>query len=315
MKGFLLFGCAFASTFGFCSFELVLVADEVNHCIHRYDGESGVYLGKFGANRLSNSLNAIAIDQARNRIYVADYIYLRAFNYNTGEYISSITAPTGNVLPGNLSVFTNGDLLISNGTSPLRLNFATGATVTTYNASAGGTFGNVVASTVDEQDNVFLADGMGDTGSNSCVIDRFNADGTYLSSSGTYIQAFSGSRFQQMQARGGRIIVGDSLTRVNILSYGAGAATFLNKVVVTGMSSFAGTAMGHGDVRYVSGTDGSGNSKLYAMYENGFSQQTIPTPQIGVNNIKQIAVVVAPEPGSLIGLSLSMVLIARRKKK
>ncbi|MCE9558867.1 MAG: PEP-CTERM sorting domain-containing protein [Armatimonadetes bacterium] len=297
---------------GFCSsaqasFELVLMVDLNNHCIQRYDGESGVYLGNFGANRLSNSMFAMALDQGRNRVYVSDVNAVRAFNYNTGEYIASITSTAS-----NLGVFSNGDILVSNGTNCKRIDFATGNVVTTYDVTAGGFNGNVVACTVDENDNVFVADGTANLSTNSCFIDRFSPSGTYIASSANYAQRFTGYA-QQMRAKGGQIIIGDgAASRVNYFNYTSGAPVLQPNTVINGNVTVFGVALGHSDIRYVAGTDGT-NSRLLALYSNGSTQQVIATPQISASSVRQIAVVVAPEPGPMIGLGLGMFLVLRRK--
>lgn len=316
MKVFALLGCVAVSAFSQASFELVLAVDQTNHCIHRYDGDSGAYLGNFGGLRLDAAGYGpfgMALDQTRNKVYVGTNAGIKSFNYNTGEYLNTIQAPNG--LNFGFSVFSNGDLLTNINTTVQRISSTTGALIQTFNLSAGGLQGTALSAAVDENDNVFIVDTITGSGTNNAKIDRFLGNGTYLSSTGFYTQR-AVNNFQQMQARGGHLICGDDTTgHYTAMTYTAGSmgSPFQN-FYSSDMTQTLGVAMGHGDIRYHSGPGPSGASRIVINTETGGPANILPTPQIPANAMRQICVVVAPEPGSLLGLGLGLLVISRRKK-
>ncbi|MCE9558713.1 MAG: PEP-CTERM sorting domain-containing protein [Armatimonadetes bacterium] len=311
MKVFALLGCVAVSAFSQASFELVLALDTTNRTVHRYDGDTGTYLGNFGNLRIGSGAFAMGVDQARNKVYVGTDEGIKAFNYNTGEFITTI--PTAG--PSNISTFSNGDLLIQSGAGVWRANSTTGANIVTYNVSAGGQQGSVAAAAVDENDQVFISDSSVSSAANNAKIDRFAGDGTYIGSTGFYTQRLF-SFYQQMQARGGNLVIGDDNTGfINTMTYTAGAMGVPSKITnASDMTQVMGVAMGHGDVRYRSGYGPSGASRIIISTATGGPIITFATPQIAANTMRKICVIVAPEPGSLLGLGLGLLVISRRKK-
>ena len=75
------------TTSALASFEMLLVADNGANTtptrrIHRFDPDSGVYLGAFG--NFSSDIRCMKIRQSRNEAYVAAGSTLYVFDYNTG---------------------------------------------------------------------------------------------------------------------------------------------------------------------------------------------------------------------------------------
>ena len=75
------------TTCALASFEMLLVADNGANTtptrrIHRFDPDSGVYLGAFG--NFSSDIQSIEIRQSRNEAYVTAGSTLYVFDYNTG---------------------------------------------------------------------------------------------------------------------------------------------------------------------------------------------------------------------------------------
>lgn len=292
------------------SFTLALVADNVGRCIHRYDLDSGVYLGKFGQFALGSAYT-MGLDQARNKLYVYDSGNIKAFDYNTGEYIYSIS----NFGTFGMGVFSNGDLLISNGTTVSRINSTSGVLINTFNISAGGFQGYATSVAVDENDRVFIADSAIGTTANNAKIDMFAGNGTYIASSGFYSQRFN-TYYQQMRARGGRIIAGnDSLGGYSTFNYtNLSVSTIGTYSAFGGMTQTFGVGLGHGSLMYLTGQDASLNPLLQVTDSSSLAQ-SIPCPQIAANGIRQMAIVVAPEPGTIAALALGIAFLNRRRKR
>lgn len=292
------------------SFTLGLVGDNAGRCIHRYDLDSGAYLGKFGNFALGNVFG-MGLDQARNKLYVGDAGMVKAFDYNTGSYLYSL--PASNAV--GISTFSNGDLLLSNGTIVTRVDATTGATINSFNYAAGGLQGSAASVAVDESDRVFVCDSAIGATANNAKIDVFSGNGTYLFSSAAYTQRFA-FYYQQMQARGGRLIMGnDSLGNYHFFTYGSTSIAYGGTPgALSPMQQILGVGFGHGSLRYLSGTDSSTNPILQVTDAyNVF--QTIPTPQISLGGMRQLAIVVAPEPTSFAALALGLGFLARARKK
>ncbi|MBN8691321.1 MAG: PEP-CTERM sorting domain-containing protein [Armatimonadetes bacterium] len=292
------------------SFTLALVADNVGRCIHRYDLDSGVYLGKFGQFALGSAYT-MGLDQTRNKLYVGESSTIKAFNYNTGEYLYSMNGITS----VGLGVFSNGDLLTSTGGSVSRINSTTGATINTYNLSAGGLQGTVAGIAVDENDRVYISDAVVGSTSNNARIDVFGGTGTYILSSAVYTQRLNNS-YQQMTARGGKLAIGsDTLGGHYQFNYTNSTMVYgLTGFSYGGMTQSMGNGFGHGNLLYVTGMDGSGNP-LLQVTDSYSMTTTIPTPQISTNGMRQMAIVVAPEPGTIAALALGIAFLNRRRKR
>jgi len=107
------------SASSFASFELLLVGDNGNNTtatrkIHRFDGDSGVYLGAFGA--YNTDIRAIARRPGTNQLFTLTTTHLFIQNFNTGELINDFAVnatslafhPTNNFL-----YFTNSTTTIT----------------------------------------------------------------------------------------------------------------------------------------------------------------------------------------------------------
>lgn len=292
------------------SFTLALVGDNIGRCIHRYDLDSGVYLGKFGQFALA-SVYTLGLDQTRNKLYVADNSTIKAFNYNTGEYLYSITG----ISSVGLGVFSNGDLLTSTGGVVNRINSTTGGFINSYNLSAGGLQGTVASIAVDENDRVYICDAVAGSTPNNARIDMFGGTGTYLASSAVYTQRIN-TFYQQMTARGGKLMIGsDTLGGFNLFNYTSSTITYnLTGFSFGGMTQSMGVGFGHGNLLYLTGMDASGNP-LMQVTDTSSTALNIPATQVATNGMRQMAIVVAPEPGTIAALALGIAFLNRRRKR
>ena len=85
------------SSMAFGSFELLLVADNganttATRRIHRFDPDSGAYLGAFG--NFSTDIRSLTIRQARNEAIVTAGANIFVFDYNTGALKQDFSSTT-----------------------------------------------------------------------------------------------------------------------------------------------------------------------------------------------------------------------------
>lgn len=287
------------------SFDLILVSDLSKNCIHRYDGDSGAYLGSFGQNFV-NGPRGLALDQANQRVIVESATGISTFNYNTGQHIS--TNP----------VFANGRDLALLGTNYYRgfsitsssamgriVNYQTSTFQTVYNAGSVGTWTGITASSgTSKPYSVDL-----DTGR----VGRWNVSvtsGLEAVTSNTVIRSGLGSNASFV------IGVGDDGAMVSV---NASSMAVTTGFVPTGTAWTDGidAAFGHGTTAWALGTTAGGTilqsyaqnpSSLLFQGLNRFSASQVTSPQ-------SMVVVVAPEPMSMSGLALGTLALLKRRKK
>ncbi len=309
---FLLAGLA-ATGFAVASFDLVLVADNtgdvtgpVTTKIHRYDGGSGTYLGNFGLG--TGLIRDMAVNQAANELYtVNDVNRLYVVDYNTGD-IKREFAITGTSVK-----FHNGVLYRSNGSTLSTVNLLTGATTTVINWSQTIT------------DFAFANNG-------SLVL--FNGTTSNLQGYSSGLVAGGLVTTIGFSANSVRISpdfgAGNNLTLMGLSPSTATASTTVfttysvnNAGTPTGVSSgnyftsftnnFVDLAPAHYGY-WMLGKNGTGANMLYHFGTSlGAPQNFVATPQ--VTTAGPIAVVLAPEPGTMIALGAGIAALLRRKRK
>jgi hypothetical protein len=287
------------------SFDLILVSDLSKNCIHRYDGDSGAYLGSFGQNFL-NSPRGLALDQANQRVIVESLSGISTFNYNTGQHIS--TNPVFSNARDIAFLGTNyyrGFSAMSSSAMGRVVNYQTSTFQTLYNAGSIGTWTGVTASSGTLKPysldlntgrvgrwNVSVTGGLEAVTANTVIRSGLGANGTYV------------------------IGLGDDGAMVSV-----NASTM---AVTTGLapSGAAWTdgidaAFGHGTTAWALGT-AAGETILQSYAQNPstllfqglnrFSASQVTSPQ-------SMVVVVAPEPMSMSALALGTLALLKRRKK
>lgn len=290
------------------SFDLVLISDSTNGVIHRVDGATGTYLGSFGRTVLI-SPQAVALDQANQRLWVGDMSAgLVAINYNTGEPISqnlnytvfhdmALTPDGSQILRtsgvNNISAMTR----ISN-----PVNGNTGAA--NYQFSSNGT-GTAVG--VDSTGDYIVSDRANNR------VTRFNPNGTLEASSliGSFNHTSKGT------------VVGNQMLAMTsagiMLSINTQSFTTSSGLTPSGSWTAAiDVAAGHPGWVWGLGRDATQTRlQRYAVLpgSNVYSPvgQAILLPQIA--SPTSLAVVVAPEPGTMTALALGGAALLRRRRK
>lgn len=290
------------------SFELLLVTDLANNVVHRVDGDSGTYLGTFGRNILSFP-TGIAINQATQTAFVTSNSGLSAFNYNTGEHLWTNPDVTRAV---DLALRANGDLIggVSGMAVPLGLYWFPSPATTTTTPWFTGPMAVYRGAAVDSNDFFYAADASNNRvvrwhPSTSNVFNAVSANGSF---SGIGALAARGTELLGVSSTG-------ALTLVNTLSMTAGSAS---SAAAGSWTSAADVAFGHGGTAWAVGRAGTTTRfQAYARSNSSFGYRTIgggfAMSQIG--EASGLAVVVAPEPGTMTALGLGALALLRRRRK
>jgi hypothetical protein len=286
---------------GHASFEMMLIADNTNGVIHRYDPVNRVYLGSFGQGSLL-PVASMALDQTNGRVFVKQDTFLTAFNYATGEALFSTSTNAGAIAYRE----NFGDLITSTSLGLLRL----GVSMSGFGITS--VYSGAPASTQITSDgsSVFIAN---------------PANGTFVKYSG------SSTATTTVTTSSNAGLTGDTIAGMMTSQSGAFhfalsatdrryyVTTSLANSVVSGSASTLTTTTaitrGHGEYGYYLGATATGFG-IQKFYENGdnfqnFTQVALPS-QIG--SINSAVTVVAPEPGSMIALGIGVAALLRKRK-
>lgn len=291
----------------FASFELALITDNTTKTIHRYDVDAGVYLGSFGANRLSGTVGSICVDKANNWAYVVDGGSIKKFNYNTGEYLGGFFVG-GSVRQINLA--NDGRLVVANagfGAGPNLYTFGNSSATTSvgFNAStttisavqhANGSFGEIV------NDTTFFR-----------YVSRANFGTTPLTS------ILGGAATAvDLATRGNTIALAygsgwGSIARAPIIGTGEATTFFpLTAPTITTGYSVTGISFGHVDAIALATNLTASQLGFVDSVNNIVTVRNLPSQ---IQNARDIAVVVAPEPATMLALAGGIAAMLRRQKR
>lgn len=286
------------------SFDLLLVLDSGQGVVHRYDGDTGVYLGNFGGGTLG-TVRGITVDKASSTAFVSHDNGYSSWNYNTGtfNFYLGIFGPTVD----DISTTSDGQLLFAaiSGLSPLRKasNFGTSPVTSIY--SMGG-FSSPAVSAVEGPGGYWAI-----KASNGSM-------GQFSSTSST---------FQGSLLNAGLLGIskgtGDGTNFVGLNSSGAAVrAAFGSTGSATGASltnpftSAVEFEFGHAGEGWGLGVNGSG-TRLQRYAKNSAGNWDALGPGRTLSQVTTpvgMAVVTAPEPGTMIALGLGTVALLRRRK-
>jgi len=296
------------ASFAHASFDLVCVLDVTNRKIHRIDGDSGLYLGSI--NDISIDARTISLDSATGRIYVAEFNYgFSVYDVSTGRLLGTNWNPT----PTNGTFGFNNNFLYSNGSqiqsfADVAINpFANSTTFVTLssavvpNLTALTRVGNIVYALDNANKRLYQVNAT--TPSSSSPFLNLVAGVAYSNK-----MAVDGNYFYQVSTTGvlHSVNSGNFSNVVNYFPTGVGA-NFTNVTGIVGA---------HLGTQYVVGTTASGN-QVVRTFRNSQGQlfgrklYTIP----GLGSVNDVAVMVAPEPGSMLALGAGLAFLAKRRRK
>lgn len=294
---------------GLASFELMLVADSGNDEVDRYDPETGTYLGSFGRGYLITP-TYISINQATNTAFVGDSGLNRVvmFNYNTGAYMGSFSAP---VTPNIVRALSNGQVVVSAGgaTNSVRMSTA-GTVLQTINTS-----GFSVAGIAQTGDGTVWFLG-GDSSTHTLHSSTIGSATATLRSSWS---SLNGLPPGYLSGYGNQLSMIEKTSypshRLTSIGVSGTSITSLQHVNITEsmLSPSSGTAIGHNGIVYGWIQLSLSTGKLY-RYMPGAAGATFTT-LTNTTTAESMAIVVAPEPASMVGLALGAAFLARRRRK
>jgi len=300
------------------SFELILALDATTKSIHRFDGDTGAYLGAFGSNKLVAPRNMV-ISQATGRAYVLDGNYIKKFDYNTGEYVGLFPAP---VLVGaavKMGRANDGTILIPTGDHRIRKVNDAGTILQTliaantnfkYSAAAQLPNGNIVGIEGDTtaygskyMDYWFPGGGFNSGTNLGLMTNTTNiAVGQWQENTTTGLVASAATK------NGGGFSVYSATPIVQIGASEPGSSID----AATGIRSVAAAHAGYWTCEQLSSDTTKGVIELQMGYGAGISG---PIGTSVLKNPVSIDVVLAPEPSSTLALAGGLALSLRRRLK
>lgn len=293
---FILTLVAASSAIAHASFELVLVTDSITRSVHRFDGNSGAYLGSFGQNHFELP-DGIAINPALGHAYIADQSLrtVSVFNCSTGEFIREWMPSVGAL---NVNLTSTGDVLVAGSDGAARYT-ATGQLLNSY--SSLSTYGIVQGS----DGAVYASDSGG-------RLRRYPLGG----GSPTFTSGANFAITWQMSARGGQALLANYADNA-VDSLATGTSPTVTRLFSTASRvQVLGVAFGHDSRVFAVGIDATSPSRgtvgVYSQLTNtwrgSFGESVLINP-------RSVAVVVAPEPASLAALGIGLALVGRRRRR
>jgi hypothetical protein len=286
------------------SFEMMLIADNGSGLgqghIKRFDPENGVYLGEFGRGQMGE-ITGVALDQARGRLFVAEttgaFAAINEFDYSTGAKVRVLYSAAPFKLRG---------MFIENGFLYGFDNYSAYADMFRYNLNTGAA--NLVTSLIiSNVRDATMSNGFvkvaGSSGISSFSL--LNPSGVVIETAGDYSAVTSG-RWQNSSGVVNGLIA--ARTTGSILQFGT-QATF------TASGTKIAVAQSHNDVYTLynasSGVFNVGRNSNWNPYPN-YTNTVVASGYL--TNPVDMAIVVAPEPGSMIALGAGVLALVRRRK-
>lgn len=307
------------TAFAHASFEMLLIGDNSGGTfkVTRYDPVSRLSLGSFGLGILNHRVRDVAVDQTRNKAFVlSDGGRVNAFNYNTGEWLGAASMGSSNYLAiaynagsdtltfgeGFGSGANGGIQVMNSNLTPTGVSFPSTFISTAPIQRPGSTnyFMHTLASNSPFNPATRVWDATGNLLDNQVGPDAWNG------TNGVRDSAFVGNAMYGL-------IVDAAGTSNTLVSSSVTATTLGLPSVVSSFTSIGSggatrsLSVGHNGLMWVK----VGNELRSYHQINGFSAPTILS---GSNtDLTGMAIIVAPEPGSLFALGLGAFLCVRRR--
>ena len=272
------------------SFTLLLATDSINNRVTRYDGDTGANLGSFGQLQASGPYWGITANRTTKKAYVSQTTgRVLMFDYNTGEYSGNFE--TGQQW-GSLTLGSTGNIIASSYlNSQIKVFNAAGTLLSTLAPSGY----DGVSGAVEIGGNYYFI-GYHLATSNYHFV-RTSSTGTVLAF--TSLAGFGFSDIHQASTSGTNIYFSGGIDHVVFKASTSLAAP-------TPMSQGAdsprvfGVTMGHGTTAYSTAQTGTGTRIGLFDRSTGVLMGQIPTAGAG-----QVVAIIAPEPTTLVGLSVA----------
>lgn len=306
MKCLFLSALCLSACSAFASFELAILTD-ANTGFHRYDAETGIYLGVFGVGR-SDNVQATWANQSTSRFYAMSWTGIQSYDYSTGAYLGYVNFGASGLYAAN---DTNGDFINVSGTTVIT-RYALSGTDSTY-ALPTGTAARWITHHTDGKWYV------GDSANGGRIL---RSDTGSLSSSWTVVATglaayISASQQNAIAAPSPGLISFENLviTHDSTTSKYFGFNTAYNYTAAGGFglstTTRNGMARGHFG-QYHLGLISPGVSEMRNFDDAGHPGPAWTTTM--VTSPRALTVVLAPEPGTIAALGLGLAALLRKRK-
>jgi hypothetical protein len=286
------------------SFELVLVADSSptgQSRVHRYDGDSGVYLGAFGVSFAP--IGQIASDRDTSRVFVSRNTVLDVYDYNTGAQVSSNSFGATILDVAAIEGTTKVAMLLTGGV--IRTwDLATNVVATPLTAGS-----NLTAFTVNEAANCYVTYNYG----NDTYV-SYTYSGTFIGSIASGFVAGTGGTMAMDGTRAtwfGRNNVPTTTFGYCNVSASGNLGSVASATLPT-LTNLFGASSGHNG-SWIAGTTGGVNVLQRRWDTYGTLNQQISLS--AVSSPGEITVITAPEPATFLMFGLGAAALLKRKRK
>ncbi len=316
MKTVVFFAILGAAAWSSASFEMMLIPDKnitsgSSYKVHRFDPTNGSYFGSFQVPSTTADFR-IAAGYATGLAYFADTTFLRAYNYSTGELKQRVTVGAN-------------DLTLSNDGLKLYAANRTNNTIAVYDArtlvlSGTLTVSGATAITRINMDDFGYLQVIDAVGKKAFVVNPTTSAvlGSAAFDAGTTsVGQLSKSRFIDSKWGYGLFVRNGSTTIPGLFwSYSQSVAFFggWNSIGI-GLSTMTGIAAGHDGVYYVGNDSTNASLTRVRHFEAASGLEEFSFTTSIVVKPGEVAVVVAPEPGSLLALLGGVALLTRGRRR
>lgn len=290
-------GLLLCSGFAAASFDLLLAVDTANRRVHRYDGTTGTYLGFFAQGWVGPN-TSLALNQPANEVAVTTDRNIRVFDYNTGELkrMYQTTHAWSTISAEEPGVFYG-----SNSLAISRFDFVNGTSSTVFTPISTSGMRHIVGNagifefTDGPNQRLYKSNNNGATWTFS----------TIPGSVATPLLATAGQAIESNNAFSDTYYVTPGSNTL-FFEFGTGFGT----IPIPGYTSLTGLGRGHAGSTFFMGQ--SGTSTFFSQMDRFQTLgPTFSMPQVGTPG--RLAVVVAPEPGTLLALGAGVALLGRRR--
>lgn len=299
------------------SFEMMLAGDEFGR-IHRYDPQNGVYLGNFG-NFQIGSVSSIVADSTTNTAFAYDGSTVHRMNYNTGAYLGGFNR-NGTT---SFDLMSNGNLLVSTANTFQILDPISGAVIQSVSTGLAAVYKaielsdgsiNVLGYNFGATDYQFFmlryASPTASPSFESLGLISYSSPNSIPNGYGEYLGTSTVSWSLQS----------DNFAPANLRRYDASGTSTLVNASLSGQFMANSSGMTHTGSLVTFGSRGTtGNYAHHLNYlvpgNNNVWQTSSNAAFYSAGQIRSVAVVIAPEPGTMLALAGSSLVVFLRKRR
>jgi len=306
MKRALVISFALLSALSFASFELAIVTDQSTG-FHRFDGQTGLYLGAFGAGS-SSGVSSTWADQSTSTFYAMSSNGIRKWNYSTGENLGIVNFGASGGFATNDGA---GNFYIADGSNVIK----------SYNLN--GTDGSIAAPSGTAAQWVHWDNGqmfLGESSNGGRILRNSPGSPSWIIvAAGLGLAAIPATprratslRYAGVPDYAKSIYTHTFTTSDRVFGFNsAGNYTNNNTLNLNPITFRQGSAPGHFGTYMVGYTANAGTTAIVYLDEFGANRSFTST---AVANPQALTIVLAPEPGTMLAIGAGLAFLAKRRK-